>query len=124
MCQICILGTIGNILNIIVLTRPELGNTPINLILKWLAVTDMFVMMEYIPFTCYQYIILPGKDTFFFHLFESNKSCCLSADRNNRKNAFSWAAYLLFHMHFSQILHTISISLTVTLAIWRYIAIK
>ncbi|XP_063701246.1 G-protein coupled receptor dmsr-1 [Culicoides brevitarsis] len=62
----------------------------------------MFVMMEYIPFTCYQYIILPGK----------------------RKNAFTWAAYLLFHMHFSQILHTISISLTVTLAVWRYIAIK
>lgn len=59
--QICILGTIGNILNIVVLTRPELGSTPINLILKWLAVTDMFVMMEYIPFTCYQYIILPGK---------------------------------------------------------------
>lgn len=47
-------------LNIIVLTRPELGNTPINSILKWLAVTDMFVMIEYIPFTMYQYIILPG----------------------------------------------------------------
>uniref|UniRef100_A0A182MGQ5 G-protein coupled receptors family 1 profile domain-containing protein n=1 Tax=Anopheles culicifacies TaxID=139723 RepID=A0A182MGQ5_9DIPT len=30
----------------------------------------------------------------------------------------------MFHMHFTQILHTISILLTVTLAIWRYIAIK
>ena len=29
----------------------------------------------------------------------------------------------MFHMHFTQILHTISICLTVTLAVWRYIAI-
>lgn len=38
--------------------------------------------------------------------------------------SYGWAAYLLFHSNFSQILHTISISLTVTLAVWRYIAIK
>lgn len=37
---------------------------------------------------------------------------------------YTWAVYLLFHMHFTQILHTISISLTVVLALWRYIAIK
>lgn len=37
---------------------------------------------------------------------------------------YPWAVYLLFHMHFTQILHTISISLTVILALWRYIAIK
>lgn len=38
--------------------------------------------------------------------------------------SYTWALYLLFHVHFSLILHTISISLTVTLAVWRYIAIK
>lgn len=37
---------------------------------------------------------------------------------------YSWSVYILFHMHFTQILHTISISLTVILALWRYIAIK
>lgn len=37
---------------------------------------------------------------------------------------FWWTVYLLFHSNFSQVLHTISISLTVTLAVWRYIAIK
>ncbi|EJY57495.1 AAEL017313-PA, partial [Aedes aegypti] len=37
---------------------------------------------------------------------------------------YSWAVYLMFHMHFTQILHTISILLTVMLAVWRYIAIK
>ncbi|XP_055689593.1 G-protein coupled receptor dmsr-1 isoform X2 [Lutzomyia longipalpis] len=99
---ICIFGTIANILNIIVLTRKEMAKAPINIILKWLAVTDMIVMIEYIPFSTYMYLIFPGK----------------------REFKYSWAAYLLFHMHLSQILHTISISLTVTLAIWRYIAIK
>ena len=39
-------------------------------------------------------------------------------------NSYLWTFYLLFHSHFSQILHTISILLTVTLAVWRYIAIK
>lgn len=58
--QVCIFGTIANILNIIVLTRKDMCKTPINQILKWLAVADMFVMIEYIPFTIYMYII-PGK---------------------------------------------------------------
>lgn len=58
--QICIFGTIANILNIIVLTRKDMSKTPINTILKWLAVTDMFVMIEYIPFSLYMYIS-PGK---------------------------------------------------------------
>ncbi|XP_058059043.1 G-protein coupled receptor dmsr-1 [Anopheles bellator] len=99
---ICIFGTIANILNIIVLTRKDMNKVPINRILKWLSATDMFVMMEYIPFACYMYLILPDR----------------------RDYPYSWAVYLMFHMHFTQILHTISILLTVTLAIWRYIAIK
>lgn len=37
---------------------------------------------------------------------------------------YSWALYLLFHSHFTQILHTASILLTLSLAVWRYIAIK
>lgn len=54
--QICIFGTIANILNIIVLTRKDMSKTPINTILKWLAVADMFLMIEYIPFSIYMYI--------------------------------------------------------------------
>lgn len=38
--------------------------------------------------------------------------------------SYAWAVYLLVHMHFTQILHTISIGLTVTLAVWRYVAIR
>ncbi|XP_055528418.1 G-protein coupled receptor dmsr-1 [Wyeomyia smithii] len=99
---ICVFGTIANIFNIIVLTRKEMSKIPINRILKWLSVTDMFVMIEYIPFAFYMYSILPDR----------------------RDYPYSWAVYLMFHMHFTQILHTISILLTVTLAVWRYIAIK
>ncbi|XP_037951213.1 sex peptide receptor-like isoform X2 [Teleopsis dalmanni] len=100
---ICIFGTIANILNIIVLTKKDMAKAPINKILKWLAVADMFVMIEYIPFASYQYIYMkPGEHDF----------------------SYAWAVYVLFHMHFTQILHTISIGLTVTLAIWRYVAIR
>ncbi|CAG5055596.1 unnamed protein product [Parnassius apollo] len=41
-----------------------------------------------------------------------------------REMPYKWAAYLLFHMHFAQIFHTASIFLTLSLAIWRYVAIK
>ncbi|KAJ6644548.1 G-protein coupled receptor dmsr-1 [Pseudolycoriella hygida] len=98
---VCIFGTIANILNIIVLTRKDMSKTPINMILKWLAVADMFVMIEYIPFSYFHYISPEGH-----------------------RYAYTWATFLLFHMNFTQILHTISISLTVTLAVWRYVAIK
>ncbi|XP_077293117.1 G-protein coupled receptor dmsr-1 [Arctopsyche grandis] len=99
---VCVFGTFANILNIAVLTRKDMANAPINRILKWLAVTDMFVMIEYIPFASYKYLVLPGQMDF----------------------PKPWAVYLLFHMHFAQILHTISICLTLSLAVWRYIAIR
>lgn len=100
--QICVFGTIANILNIIILTRKEMSKTPINSILKcefWqqsptsrfspvnfclqfrikfsslrllirsifslfppgLAVCDMFVMMEYIPFGWHMYLTTKGE---------------------------------------------------------------
>ncbi|XP_033253521.1 LOW QUALITY PROTEIN: probable G-protein coupled receptor 139 [Drosophila miranda] len=101
--MICIFGTIANILNIMVLTRKEMAKAPINNILKWLAVADMFVMLEYIPYTSYQYIYMEPGD---------------------KDLSYGWAVYLLVHMHFTQILHTISIGLTVMLAVWRYVAIR
>lgn len=56
-------GTIANILNVVVLTKKDMAKAPINRILKWLAVADMFIMLEYIPFAFYQYICKrPGKD--------------------------------------------------------------
>ncbi|CRL00191.1 CLUMA_CG013465, isoform A [Clunio marinus] len=79
-----------------------------------LAVCDMFVMIEYIPFTWHMYLATDEESIFGTFRNISGKP----------DSSYSWALYLLFHSHFSQILHTISILLTVSLAVWRYIAIK
>ncbi|XP_060657307.1 G-protein coupled receptor dmsr-1 [Drosophila nasuta] len=100
---VCILGTIANTLNIIVLTRKEM-RSPTNAILTGLAVADLAVMLEYMPYTVHDYILtdsLPREE----------------------KLSYSWACFIKFHSIFAQVLHTISIWLTVTLAVWRYIAV-
>ncbi|XP_011496252.1 PREDICTED: uncharacterized protein LOC105360925 isoform X2 [Ceratosolen solmsi marchali] len=67
-----------------------------------LAAADVLVMLEYVPFAVYEYIVLPERRLF----------------------PYGWAVFVLFHMHFSQLLHTISIGLTLTLAVWRYIVVR
>ncbi|XP_018327613.1 sex peptide receptor-like [Agrilus planipennis] len=98
---ICIFGTISNILNVTVLNSKDMVTVPINRILKSLAISDMLVMVEYIFFAWYYYIHLPKEMNFPY-----------------------WGAvFILIHTHFTQIVHTVSICLTVTLATWRYIII-
>ncbi|XP_013162606.1 PREDICTED: sex peptide receptor-like [Papilio xuthus] len=99
---ICLFGSLANVFNVAVLTRRDLAAAPINRLLKWLAVADVFVMMEYVPFSIYRYMLLPRQE----------------------ERPYAWAVYMLFHMHFTQLFHTASILLTLSLAIWRYIAIK
>ncbi|XP_068142044.1 G-protein coupled receptor dmsr-1-like [Drosophila tropicalis] len=100
---VCILGTIANTLNIIVLTRREM-RSPTNAILTGLAVADLAVMLEYIPYTVHDYILTDSL-------------------AREDKLSYSWACFIKFHSIFAQVLHTISIWLTVTLAVWRYIAV-
>ena len=38
--------------------------------------------------------------------------------------SLAWAVFLLFHTNFSILMHTVSICLTLSLAIWRFIMIK
>lgn len=98
---VCLFGSVANILNIAVLTRREMSS-PTNAILTGLAVADLLVMLEYIPFACHMY--LPQRP-------------------RRERYSFGWALFVLLHSHFSQACHTISIWLTVTLAVWRYIAV-
>lgn len=98
---VCIFGTFTNLINVAVLTRKDMACAPINRILTGLAVADMMLMIEYMPFAYYYHVELPEKMNY----------------------PFSAAVFVLFHIHFTQILHTISICLTLTLAIWRYLAI-
>lgn len=99
--QVCIFGSIANVLNIAVLTRREM-HSPTNMILTGLAVADLLVMIEYIPYAIHMYLYQRSRrDTF----------------------TYGWGVFVLFHSNFGQVCHTISICLTVTLAIWRYIAV-
>ena len=38
--------------------------------------------------------------------------------------SYNWGLFLLFHVNFSMILHTVSIWYTLVLAVWRLIMIK
>lgn len=102
--SVCILGCIANVANVVVLTRREI-RSPTNAILTGLAIADFLVMIDYIPYSWFDYI-LPNMNY-------------------TRKTLFSYSTawFIMFHSIFAQICHTISIWLTVTLAVWRYIAV-
>lgn len=99
---VCIVGVISNILNIIVLTRREMSVLPINRILRGLALTDIVLMIEYIPFIFFYY----------FRLFP------------NLVHSYPGTIFIWLHVNFLQIIHTISVFMTLALACWRYSAIK
>ncbi|RWS28231.1 FMRFamide receptor-like protein [Leptotrombidium deliense] len=101
---VCIFGIISNILNIIVLTRKEMQSST-NSILTGLALADMLVMIDYIPFSIH------------FFLDTDNKSVA-------ELYSYHWSLFTLTHAHFSVVCHTISTWLTVLLAIWRYLAVS
>lgn len=100
---VCIFGSVTNVLNICVLTTREM-RWPTNFILTGLAVADLLVMLDYIPFACHFFLDpLSRRTTTYF--------------------SYGWAVYTIFHAIFTQIFHFISCCLTVILAIWRYVAI-
>lgn len=101
--MVCTFGIVANLLNIVVLTHKELSATPINRILTGLAVTDLLVMLEYVPFSIYMYFVHVRSKLYF---------------------TYAGSLFILIHMHFSQLLHTISIFQTLTLAICRHVAIR
>lgn len=96
---VCIFGSLANIINICVLTTKEM-RWPTNFILTGLAIADLLVMLDYIPFI--QLMYTEKKYGYF---------------------TYSKAVYFFFHALFAQICHFISCTLTILLAVWRYIAI-
>lgn len=100
---VCFFGSVANVLNICVLTTKEM-RSPTNLILTGLAVADLLVMLEYIPFIYNRYIEIEKR------LYAPNYS-------------YEWAIFTKFHAIFSQVFHFSSCCLTVILAIWRYLAL-
>lgn len=99
---VCFFGSIANVINIVVFTRRSMIS-PTNAVLTGLAVTDLLVMVEYIPYTMHSYV-WQGRPLASHY-------------------SWGWAVFVLFHAQFGQVFHTISIMLTIILAVWRYIAI-
>jgi len=95
---ICTLGSILNAFNIFILSTKQM-RSPTNLILTALAIADVFVMLEYMPFAYLQH-----ESTSYF--------------------TYNFASFLIFHAVYTNAFHFISCSLAIILAIWRYVAVK
>jgi len=102
--MVCVFGIVANIANVVVLNKKHM-RTSTNVILKWLAVADLCTMMEYVPFALKFYVF---KDPVIENLFV---------------RSYSWMCYLLFHANFSITMHSVSIWLTIMLAIFRFLYI-
>lgn len=100
---ICVVGSLANVMNIIVLTRKDMIS-PTNVVLTGLAIADLAVLLDYIPYTCHMYL-------------RPNSHSVID------RWTYGWALFVLWHSNFSQVFHTVSIWLTVVLAVWRYIAV-
>jgi hypothetical protein len=103
---VCGMGTVFNLLNIMVLTHKDMKSNPINRILTGIAVADCLVSIEYIPFTFHMYLMNDeGRDL-------------------EEMYSLAWGIFLLFHTNFTIMIHTVSIWLTLCLAIWRLLMIQ
>ncbi|XP_077523643.1 G-protein coupled receptor dmsr-1-like [Amblyomma americanum] len=97
---VCVFGILANVLNIIVLTQRNMVS-PTNGILTGLAVADMLVIATYLPYTIITHV-MPQAPT----------------------QSFERAVFVLVHSHVSVVFHTVSTWLTVTLAVWRFLAVS
>jgi len=75
-----------------------------NVILTGLAVADILVMVDYIPYTFYTYI-QPGVS-------------------EDDRYSYKYSVLTLIHAHFSVVCHTISTWLTILLAVWRFLSLR
>ena len=98
-------GILSNIVNVFVLSRKSMA-TPINAILTALAVTDGLVMLLYVPFAWHQFIL---RKTSVVHL--TSWRC------------YEWMAFIAFFKNYCIVLHTVAVWLTITLAVFQYLAV-
>lgn len=99
---VCTFGSLANIFNICVLMAKNM-RSPTNSILTGLAIADLFVMIPYVPFTIHRN--LPPNPLQYTHF------------------SYNWALFYKFHSFFTLVLHFIACTLTIILAVWRYVVI-
>ena len=101
---VCVWGIAANLANIVVLTRRHMISST-NTILLWLAVADLLTMVSYFPVSIHFYIMKDPKLDF------------------PTSRSVHWIRFMLFHINFTVLAHTVAIWLTIMLAMWRYLFI-
>jgi hypothetical protein len=86
---LCLFGIPTNIVNIVVLTRPNLIKSPTNLILTGLAISDLLTMLSCLPYSLWFYILHPVQ----YYCSQA------SGDMPERDTKF-WTIYSLIHINF------------------------
>lgn len=102
---VCTFGVFTNIFNITILSRDDM-RSPTNLMLTWLAVSDILTMVPYIPFAVHFYCVY---DPMMF---------------TPEKFSKGWTVYMLILVNLAATTHTISIWLGVALAVFRFVQMR
>ncbi|XP_065209250.1 G-protein coupled receptor dmsr-1-like [Planococcus citri] len=100
---ICLLGSVGNLLNVWVFTRKNMLSS-MNVLLIGLTAADLVVLLVNIPYTLHQYLrpeTFPYRDLY----------------------TYGWTLFSLCCINLQRVFHGISTWHTIMLAIWRYIAV-
>lgn len=102
---VCTFGVCTNIFNITILSRNDM-RSPTNLMLTWLAVSDILTMVPYIPFAVHFY--------------------CVYDPMSNEPEKFTkgWTVYMLILVNLAATTHTISIWLGVAIAVFRFLQLR
>ena len=99
-CVVCFFGIVANALNIVVLTRKNMKSAT-NCILTGLALSDGLTMLAYFPFALHFYVLHEPKP-------------------NPLRDNYVAVRGMQFYACFSVVVHSISIWLTVVLAVFRF----
>ncbi|XP_065209223.1 sex peptide receptor-like [Planococcus citri] len=99
---ICIIGSVLNIFNILIFTRKNMISSP-NFIFTHIAFVDLLLLIAFIPFTYICYILYGGY--------------------SHGRWSYGQAVFLMYCYEFILTFHSISVFLTIMLALWRYIAL-
>ncbi|KAI6186659.1 G-PROTEIN-RECEP-F1-2 domain-containing protein [Aphelenchoides besseyi] len=101
----CAIGAVLNFCNIVVLTRKQMRNSPVNTILTAMACCDTVVLFSNLVYTTH-------------FTFVASVYC------HPRMWSYGWALFLVAHAHLSLIGHTSSLWLSVMLAFLRYLTLR
>ncbi|XP_076085650.1 G-protein coupled receptor dmsr-1-like [Mytilus galloprovincialis] len=102
---ICTFGVCTNIFNITILSRSDM-RSPTNVMLTWLAVSDILTMIPYIPFAIHFYCVFDPMDV------------------SPEKFTKQWTTYMQILVNLAATTHTISIWLGVALAVFRFVQMR